>query len=75
MSLRARLTIFFTFLVGIVLVLFGVAVYAQVNSILYNQINQKLESAVLDTSHVLRATEQGNFALTTFLSYDKSLIL
>ncbi|TES89250.1 MAG: HAMP domain-containing protein [Anaerolineales bacterium] len=75
MSLRARLTIFFTFLVGIVLVLFGVAVYAQVNSILYNQINQKLESAVLDTSQVLRATDQGNFALTTFLSYDKSLIL
>lgn len=74
MSLRLRLTIFYTVLMGIGLALFGVAIYAQVETILIDQFNQKLENAILDPAQALRSTEQGDYALATFLSFDRSLV-
>ena len=73
MSLRVRLTIFYTVLVGVVLVLFGFSVFNQVEELLVDQFNQKLEAALFDPGNVVRATEQGDFALATFLAFDKSL--
>jgi signal transduction histidine kinase len=75
MTLRARLTIFYTSLLGVVLILFGVGVYAQVSAILEDQINQKLDSAVFDIIQLLRVTQEGQFGLTSFLSFDSSLVL
>jgi heavy metal sensor kinase len=75
MSLRARLTIIYTSLLGVVLVIFGVGVYAQVSAILQEQIDQKLESAVLDITQLLRMTDAGEFALVSLLSFDSSLTL
>jgi len=74
MSLRLRLTAIYTFLMGVALTLFGVAIYTQVETILIDQFNQKLENAILDPAQALRATEQGDYALATFLSFDKSLV-
>ena len=74
MSLRLRLTAFYTLLMGVALTLFGVAIYAQVETILIDQFNQKLENAILDPTQALRSTEQGDYALATFLSFDKSLV-
>lgn len=73
MSLRLKLTAFYTLLMGFALTLFGIAVYAQVKAILMDQFNQKLEYAFLDPAQALRPTEQGEYALATFLSFDKSL--
>lgn len=74
MSLRLRLTAIYTLLMGVALALFGVAIYTQVETILIDQFNQKLENAILDPAQALRATEQGDYALATFLSFDKSLV-
>jgi signal transduction histidine kinase len=59
---------------GVALTLFGAAIYAQVETILIDQFNQKLENTILDPTQALRATEQGDYALATFLSFDKSLV-
>jgi signal transduction histidine kinase len=59
---------------GIALALFGVAIYAQVETILIDQFNQKIENILLDPERALRATKQGDYALATFLSFDKSLV-
>jgi two-component system OmpR family sensor kinase len=74
MSLRLRLTAIYTLLMGIALTLFGVAIYTQVETILIDQFNQKLENTILDPAQAIRATEQGDYALATFLSFDKSLV-
>ncbi len=74
MSLRVRLTLFYTLLVGIVLVFFGFSIFNQVESILVDQLNQKLEAALFDPGSVVRAMEQGEYALATFVSFDKSLV-
>jgi signal transduction histidine kinase len=74
MSLRLKLTAFYTILMGLALSLFGIAVYAQVEAILIDQFNQKLEIAFLDPAQALRFTARGEYALATFLSFDKSLM-
>jgi len=75
MALRVRLTLYYTTLLGIVLVLFGFAVYAQVSSILVSQVDQKLESAAYDTLQLLRVNTDGKFSLTSLISYDSSLTI
>lgn len=75
MTLRSRLTFFYTSLLGIVLVLFGVGVYAQVSTILVQQTDQKLESAAFDTLQLLRVNAEGKFSLTSLISYDSSLTI
>jgi two-component system OmpR family sensor kinase len=75
MTLRVRLTLFYTSLLGVVLILFGIGVYAQVSSILVKQIDQKLESAAYDTLQLLRVNTEGKFSLTSLISYDSSLTI
>jgi heavy metal sensor kinase len=74
MSLRLKLTAFYTILMGVALTLFGVAIYTQVETILIDQFNQKLENALFDPRQAIRPTTQGEYALATFLSFDKSLV-
>lgn len=71
MSLRARLTIFYTLLVALVLFLFGVSAYASAEMILTEQIDLKLNSAVQDTERVFEITESEDFVL----SYGKYILL
>lgn len=71
MTLRTRLTLFYTLLVAIVLFLFGLAAYASTESILNEQIDLKLNSAVLDTEQVFKITESRDFVLT----YGKNVLL
>lgn len=76
MTLRARLTIFYTTLVGVVVILFGIGVYAQVSAILEQQVDNKLESAAFDTLQLLRVDDiTGQLSLTSLISYDPSLTI
>ncbi len=74
-SLRARLTVIFTLLLGVLLFVYGTAVYASVSTILMSQVDLTLESAIVDTISVLRANNEGELATITLLSYDSSLNL
>jgi two-component system OmpR family sensor kinase len=74
MSLRLKLTTFYALLTGCVITLFSLAIYAQVEAILIDQFNQKLENVFLIPGQTLMPNEQGEYALATFLSFDKSLV-
>lgn len=73
MSLRIKLTIFYALLTGCVITLFSIAIYAQVEAILIDQFNQKLENVFLIPGQTLMPNEEGEYALATYLSFDKSL--
>ena len=71
MSLQIRLAGFYTALVGLVLIAFGWAVYAQSSEILNQQIDVRLDSAIKDAGTALR-TQRGQDSLIT---YDASILL
>jgi signal transduction histidine kinase len=70
MSLRLRLTLFYTSILGAVFILFGIAVYATVSIILVRQIDQVLEKTVLDILSLARFDASGQFGLLTPISLD-----
>lgn len=75
MSLRSRLTIFYTTVLGGVLVLFGLAVYALITTLLLRQIDDSLERAAGDFILVARVDEQGRFLFTQRVSLDSSVFV
>jgi len=73
MSLRARLTIFYTAVLGAVLVLFGLAVYGLISTVLLNQIDSTLERAANDFSTAVRIDEDGRFFFVQRVNLDSSV--
>lgn len=79
MSLQIRLAMFYTILVGIVLVAFGGAVYARSTDILMDQVDVRLESAIKDAGEALLRrndeliTYDANIMLQLF-NYDGDLV-
>ena len=71
MSLQIRLAMFYTALVGVVLLAFGWAIYVRSSDILMQQINVRLESAVKDAGNALRAQRSSDALIT----YDSSILL
>lgn len=68
MSLRARLTLLYTSIVGGVLILFGVAVYAAVTSTLLNQINATLEQSAARIVDQIFVNPEGRLSMGTLPS-------
>lgn len=75
MSLRARLTVFYSAVLGGVLVLFGIAVYTLISVVLLRQIDATLQRTANDLIFVMRVDENGAFTFTQRLSLDSSLII
>ncbi len=69
MSLQIRLAMFYTALVGLVLLAFGWAVYARSTEILIDQIDVRLESAIKDAGNAMRSQDE------TLITYDSSILL
>jgi two-component system, OmpR family, sensor kinase len=74
MSLRARLTIFYTAVLAAVLVLFGLAVYGLISVVLLRQVDTTLERTARDLIFVARVDDEGNFILSQRVSLDSSVI-
>ncbi|MEJ2512076.1 MAG: hypothetical protein P8Y72_10835, partial [Anaerolineales bacterium] len=64
MSLQIRLAIFYTALVGVVLLAFGWAIYVRSSDILMQQINVRLESAVKDAGNAMRVQSSSDPLIT-----------
>jgi two-component system, OmpR family, sensor kinase len=63
MSLRSRLTLLYTSLVGGILLLFGVAVYVSVTFTVRNQLDDKLRQTALDVYPNINKDATGSLAL------------
>ena len=74
MSLRARLTVFYTGVLGVVLVFFGLAVYILISQVLLRQIDDTLDRAARDLLFVTRVDDTGHFVFTQRVSLDSSVI-
>jgi signal transduction histidine kinase len=74
MSLRARLTLFYTVVLGAVLVLFGLAVYGLVSVVQLRQVDATLERTARDLILVTRITDEGDF-IHDRVSLDSSVIV
>jgi signal transduction histidine kinase len=70
MPLRWRLTIIYTTLVGGILLLFGVVVYALVSVTLINQLDEILTQTVNDLVEVSHVNELGELSVITLPSMD-----
>ena len=75
MSLRARLTLFYTVVLGAVLVLFGVSVYYLVTVVQLRQVDATLERPARDLIQVARINDEGDFVLTQRVALDSSVII
>lgn len=75
MSLRARLTLFYTVVLGAVLVLFGLAVYYLVSVVQLRQVDATLERTARDLILVTRINDEGDFILSERVSLDSSVIV
>ncbi len=75
MSLRARLTIFYSAVLGGVLILFGLAVYGLISVVLMRQMDSTLQRSVDDLIYVMRVDENDNFTFTQRISIDSSVII
>lgn len=64
MSLRVRLTLFTAVFLGLVLLLFGVAVYARVNAVLVGRLDALLSETANAAARSLALTPEGDFTLT-----------
>jgi signal transduction histidine kinase len=75
MSVRTRLTLYYTSVLGVVLLLFGIAVYAIVSYVLIRQVDMTHETTITDALHVARLDERGRLVFTARLSFGSSVIL
>lgn len=75
MSLRARLTLFYTVVLGVVLVLFGIAVFYLVSVVQLRQVDATLERTARDLILVTRINDEGDFVLSERVSLDSSVII
>lgn len=74
MSLRARLTILYSTILGGVLVLFGLAVYGLIPAVLLSQIDDILERNARDLISVARIDQEGRFVFSQRVSLDSSVL-
>ena len=72
MSLRLRLTLLYSTLVGGILLIFGTAVYILITIILLNQVDNKLAATVQDVIKVTRVNPQGQVSTVNLPSLDLS---
>lgn len=75
MSLRSRLTFFYTLVLGVVLVLFGLGVFGLVSIIQLRQVDSALDRTARDLIDVTRLDEIGQFVLSERVSLDSSVII
>lgn len=75
MSLRARLTIFYTTVLGAVLVLFGLAVYGLISTVLLRQIDTSLERTAAEFSYVIRVDDEGRLIFVQRVNLDSSIFV
>ncbi len=68
MSLRARLTLLYTSLVGGILLLFGVVIYGTVNITLYSQTDETLDSTATEVYQSAKVGPTGELQVTTLPS-------
>lgn len=74
MSLRARLTLYYTIVLGAVLVLFGLSVYALISVVQLRQVDAALERTARDLLFVARIDEEGDIVFTQRVSFDSSVV-
>ncbi len=70
MSLRARLTLLYTTLLGVILLIFGVSVYGLVSYLLINQIDETLIQTFTDIREKTKVEAIGNLNVITLPSPD-----
>ncbi len=70
MSLRLRLTLLYSTLVGGILLIFGAAVYILISVILLNQVDNTLAATVQDIINVTRVNSQGEVSAVNLPSLD-----
>jgi heavy metal sensor kinase len=75
MSLRARLTLFSAAFLGVVLLLFGTAVYVRVNSVLLGGTDAALAAAADAAARSLGLTPQGDYTLTSRTNLPEGVIV
>lgn len=75
MSLRARLTILYTIILGVILTLFGFSVYTLVSNILLQQVDITLESAAVDTIQSMRVSPDGRIGFTALMAFDQNVVV
>ena len=75
MSLKIRLTLLYATIVGGIIILFGVGIYALVSVILVDQIDKTLERTWRDIQRVVRVNSQGRFEYVTGLSLDANVFV
>ena len=75
MSLRARLTIFYSAVLGGVLILFGFAVYGLISVVLMRQMDATLQRTANDLIFVMRVDENNSFTFIQRVSLDSSVII
>ncbi len=75
MSLRSRLTLFYTVVLGAVLILFGLGVYGLVSVVQFRQIDTTLDRTARDLINVTRLDDRGQFVLSERVSLDSSVIV
>jgi signal transduction histidine kinase len=74
MSLRARLTLYYTVVLGAVLALFGLAVYGLISVVQLRQVDSALERTARDLLFVARIDDEGDIVFTQRVSFDSSVI-
>ncbi|UYN90501.1 MAG: HAMP domain-containing protein [Anaerolineales bacterium] len=74
MSLRARLTLYYTIVLGAVLVLFGFAVYGLISVVQLRQVDSALERAARDLLFVARVDDLGDIIFIQRVAFDSSVI-
>ncbi len=72
MSLRLRLTLLYSTLVGGILLIFGTAVYILISIILLNQVDDRLAASVQDIIKVTRVDPEGEVSVINLPSRDLS---
>jgi heavy metal sensor kinase len=75
MTLRARLTILYAVILGVILALFGVTVFTLVTNILIGQVDITLESAAVDTIQIMSVTPDGRIAFNGLLAFDDNVVV
>lgn len=75
MSLRSRLTFFYTVVLGVVLILFGLGVYGLVSVVQFRQIDTSLDRTARDLIDVTRLDDRGQFVLSERVPLDSSVIV
>ena len=75
MSLKVRLTLLYTSIVGGILVLFSVAVYALATLTLVAEIDKTLEHTWDEVQQVTRVSSRGDIEMVTLISFDQNVFV